>query len=319
MGDNISPRKKKNIKLTPKSDDVFKAIFGDQRHINILEAFLKAVFERSPIKIEISNLIIGDTSLKPDNAKERKGIVDILAMTSDGKTIDIEIQVADLHDMVNRTLFYGSKMITSQVTKKVKLEDRYKNIRPVIVVAIVDFEIENNKDYFNSHAITNLVYHNLYTEKLQIYTLELPKVSPKDDYTDLWTWLSFIKSKSKKQLEVLKNKIREVDEAMAIYNKFMTNDRLCELAEAREAMYQLDMNSFYEKGEEAGIKKGLKKGKEEGLKEGLKEGEAKGEVKAKLEVTKKLVLEAGMTLEQAMTFSGLNGSYKSEVEKLLGK
>ena len=103
----------------------------------------------------------------------------------------------------------------------------------------------------------------------------------------------------------------------------MTNDRLCELAQAREAMYQLDMNSFYEKGEEAGIKKGLKEGEAKGLKkgkaEGLKEGEAKGEVKKAIEVTKKLVLEAGMTLEQAMTFSGLDGSYKAEVEKLLGK
>ena len=311
MGDEASPRKKKNIKLTPKSDDVFKAIFGDQRHINILEAFLKAVFERSPIKIEISNLLIGDTSLKPDNAKERKGIVDILAMTGDGKTIDIEIQVADLHDMVDRTLFYGSKMITSQVTKKVKFEDRYKNIRPVIVVAIVDFKIENNKDYFNSHAITNLVYHNLYTEKLQIYTLELPKVPPKDDNTDLWTWLSFIKSKSKKQLEVLKNKIREVDEAMAIYNKFMTNDRLCELAEAREAMYQLDMNSFYEKGEEAGIKKGLKKGKAEGLKE--------GEVKKAIEVTKNLVLATQMPLEEAMKILKVDPALEPEIRKLLNQ
>ena len=50
-------------------------------------------------------------------------------------------------------------------------------------------------------------------------------------------------------------------------------------------------------------------GKEEGLKE--------GEVKAKIEVTKKLVLETGMTLEQAMDFSGLDEFYKSEVENLL--
>ena len=52
-------------------------------------------------------------------------------------------------------------------------------------------------------------------------------------------------------------------------------------------------------------------GKEEGLKE--------GETKKAIEVTKKLVLETGMTLEQAMDFSGLDKFYKSEVEKLLGE
>ena len=51
------------VSLTPRSDTIFKAIFGDQRNVNILARFLRAVFEQSPIKIQFSELKIADTNL----------------------------------------------------------------------------------------------------------------------------------------------------------------------------------------------------------------------------------------------------------------
>ena len=43
----------KNIKIsfTPRGDTIFKSIFGDERNVNILSAFLRHVFEQSPVKV----------------------------------------------------------------------------------------------------------------------------------------------------------------------------------------------------------------------------------------------------------------------------
>ena len=93
------PDKNIKISLTPRSDTIFKAIFGDQRNINILARFLRAVFEQSPIKIEFSELKIADTNLIADNKDERNSAVDVLAITDKGEKIDIEIQINDHNDI----------------------------------------------------------------------------------------------------------------------------------------------------------------------------------------------------------------------------
>ena len=109
------------ISLTPRGDTIFKAIFGDQRNINILARFLRAIFAESCVKIEFSELEIISTNLIADNKNERNSAVDVLAITDSGEKIDIEIQINDYKDIEKRTVFYASRMITNQVTKNVKL------------------------------------------------------------------------------------------------------------------------------------------------------------------------------------------------------
>lgn len=294
-------------KFTPRNDTIFKAIFADDRNEHILASFLKSVFKKSPLKIKISNLTVVNPSLPPDNLGERDSAVDILAVTETGERVDIEMQIANHHDIEKRTVFYSSRLITSQVRKDGKKRDRYRNIKSAIVIAIVDFKIKDDNNYFHCNAISDVVDHKLYTDVVQIYTLELPKIPPEDDNNDLWTWLKFLSSDSLEEMQPLKNKILEVDEAMQIFKKYIDEDELRGFAETKEIKAQMHDNEIFFEG------------KAEGLKEGKAEGLKEGEVKAKLELTKKLVLEKGMTLEEAMAFNCLDESYKHEVEKLLGK
>ena len=173
------------ISLTPRGDTIFKAIFGDQRNINILARFLRAVFAESCIKIEFAELEIISTNLIADNKSERNSAVDVLAITDSGEKIDIEIQINDYKDIEKRTVFYASRMITSQVTKKVKPQERYKNIKAAIVIAILDFKIrpDDNK-YFHGNILKDMFDNKIYAETQQIYTLELPKIPKNDDNKD---------------------------------------------------------------------------------------------------------------------------------------
>ena len=282
----------RNIKvsLTPRSDTIFKAIFGDQRNVNILARFLRAVFEQSPIKIEFSELKIADTNLIADNKDERNSAVDVLAITDKGEKIDIEIQINDHNDIQKRTVFYASRMTTNQVTKQVKLEERYRNIKTVIVIAILDFKIRPDDDkYFHGNIIKDMIDNKIYTDVEQIYTLELPKIPANDDNKELWTWLKFLKSNTFDEAKKLKNKIPEVDEAMGIYENFISNEALKSIAETREIKYKLDRNEWI----------------------------AEGETNAKIEFVIDLVKKMSMTLEQAISFAKIDISYKPQIESKL--
>lgn len=279
----------RNIKvsLTPRSDTIFKAIFGDQRNVNILARFLRAVFEQSPIKIQFSELKIADTNLIADNKDERNSAVDVLAITDKGEKIDIEIQINDLDDIQKRTVFYASRMTTSQVTKQVKLKERYKNIKTVIVIAILDFKIRLDDDkYFHGNILKDMIDNKIYTDVEQIYTLELPKIPANDDNKELWTWLKFLKSNTVDEMKKIKNKIPEVDEAMSIYENFISDEQLKSIAETREMKYKLDRNEWI----------------------------AKGETNAKIEAAINLIKKMNITLDQAISILEIDASYRSQIE-----
>ena len=296
------PDKNIKISLTPRSDTIFKAIFGDQRNINILARFLRAVFEQSPIKIEFSELKIADTNLIADNKDERNSAVDVLAITDKGEKIDIEIQINDHNDIQKRTVFYASRMTTNQVTKQVKLEERYRNIKAVIVIAILDFKIRLDDDkYFHGNIIKDMIDNKIYTDVEQIYTLELPKIPANDDNKELWTWLKFLKSNSVEETKKIKNKIPEVDEAMSIYENFISDEELKSILETQEIKYKLDRNEWYAEG------------KEEGKAEGL----AEGETNAKIEAVINLIKKMNITLDQAISILEIDASYKPQIEAKL--
>ena len=286
------------MSLTPRSDTIFKAIFGDQRNVNILARFLRAIFEQSPIKIEFSKLEIANTSLIADNKNERNSAVDVLAITDKGEKIDIEIQINDYDDIEKRTVFYASRMTTSQVTKQVKLKERYKNIKTVIVIAILDFKIRLNDDkYFHGNILKDMIDNKIYTDVEQIYTLELPKIPANDDNKELWTWLKFLKSNTFDEAKKLKNKIPEVDEAMSIYGNFISDEELKSILETQEIKYKLDRNEWYAQGEAKGL--------------------AQGEINAKIEAVCKLITKYKADIDEAMKDLCLDSKYKTKVlEKL---
>ena len=77
--------------LSPKSNFIFKQIFGDQRNADILGGFLQAVLDL-PAE-EYDHLTIVDPHLMPGRESEKLSILDVRLHTKSGNAIDVEIQV----------------------------------------------------------------------------------------------------------------------------------------------------------------------------------------------------------------------------------
>ena len=71
--------------------------------------------------------------------------------------------------------------------------------------------------------------------------------------------------------------------------------------------YKLDCNEL--------IAQGIAKG----LAQGMAQGEAKGETKRAIELAVKLIKAGKMSLDEAITFCGLDNNYEAEIKKLLNE
>ena len=81
--------------LPVKSDFVFKLIFGDQRNVDVLEAFLKSVLDIPDA--EYDRLTIVDPHVKKESEDDKFGILDVKVHTVSGSIIHVEIQLPLSH------------------------------------------------------------------------------------------------------------------------------------------------------------------------------------------------------------------------------
>lgn len=152
--------------MSPKIDFVFKLIFGDEKHKDLLIAFLSAVL--GVPEEEFEGIDILNSELLREFAEDKKGILDVRAQTKQGKQIDIEIQILPTTFMPERTMFYWSKMYLSQV----KPGDTYDKLKKSITINIVDFKcLPLPKLHSRYHLTEDETGHRL-TDLLEVHFLD---------------------------------------------------------------------------------------------------------------------------------------------------
>jgi predicted transposase/invertase (TIGR01784 family) len=184
--------------LSPVNDWIFKLLFGDERHKDMLINLLKIFVELPEEEYELTFL---DTHLKPETEDDKLGILDVKVQTKSGKIIDIEIQVNPIKNIGRRLSFYKSKLIVEQISES----DHYSIIQKVICICITDYELfPSVNEYLNCFMFFNQK-NNLYFKDIpeEIYTLELPKVPAQPDGTKGWEWMQFLKAKCKEEFEMI--------------------------------------------------------------------------------------------------------------------
>ncbi|MFJ8219902.1 Rpn family recombination-promoting nuclease/putative transposase [Bacillus cereus] len=162
---------KKNL-VNLRVDFAFKRLFGVEGNEDILIGFLNAVLQSS-LDEEIISLHLDDPHLPREQKDDKLSILDLRATLNNGIKLNIEIQVRDKKDMIERSLFYWSGMYYSQMTQGMK----YTELRPTICINIVDFILfPEEEDFHNVGAVMNKKTKHVLTENMQVHFLEIPKV-----------------------------------------------------------------------------------------------------------------------------------------------
>ena len=249
--------------LSPKVDFVFKKIFGNEKHPNILISFLNAVIKPTDL---IKSVQIKNTDIEKEHIEDKYSRLDIKAITNNGEYINIEIQVKNEYNMIKRSLYYWSKMYEGQLTKG----QDYDTLSRTICINILDFKYLKNDNFHNCYRLKEKNTNEELTDVMELHFIEIPKLRKLENSEDisdmLEAWITFIESPTSELIDKLEMSSDEIKEAKEELVRLSGNDKERERYEKRfESL--LEQNSLLANAERKGLQKGIEKGKKEGAKQ----------------------------------------------------
>ena len=242
--------------LNPKIDFVFKKIFGSEKHPGVLISFLNAVLKP---KNNITDVEIKNTDIDKSYIEDKFSRLDVKAVTSKNEIINIEIQLKNEYNMIQRSLYYWSKLYEEQLEEG----DRYDKLCRTVCINILDFKYLKNDRFHNGYRLKEIETNEELTDLEEIHFIEIPKLKKINSENDIVDVLEGL-------VEFLRDPESEVVRKLEMTNK--------EIREAKDELYRLSMDekeralyfireksirdeiSALANAEEKGMERGIKKG-----------------------------------------------------------
>ena len=226
----------------PKNDLAFKKIFGNENKKEILISFLNSVLDFKDEKT-IVEVTLDNPYQLPDIKELKETILDIKATNQNGDKFIVEMQKKDLSNFDKRSLYYTSKAYVSQIEKG----EEIINLKKVYYIAILNFNMFENKNYISRHLIINQETTTQDLKDFEFTFIELKKFNIKleDLNTTIDKWVYFINNASSFDLIPKEfDNILEFQEAFQIANKFTWNKKELEYYDSMDLKQADDKNAL---------------------------------------------------------------------------
>ena len=179
---------------------------------------------------EYDQLTIVDPYLKKEYEDDKYAILDVKLHTVSGSIVHIEIQLRVLADMEARTIYSQSKLVTEQMASG----NKWSSIKRTITIVITDDIFISEGDKYH-HQFRYRTKDGLeFSDLTEINTLDLNKLPPDDDSTDLWYWMRFIKSDSEEDMDMLATRSPQMKKAVGVLKELSADEATRLRYEARE-------------------------------------------------------------------------------------
>ena len=275
----------KEVQLKVTNDYIFKKIFAKKGNESILKDLLNSILQ---IKIK-SIEVIADTNLERQLESNKLGILDLKAKVDEDTIVNIEIQIINRYNMIERTLFYWSGLYYNVLQKG---ED-YKEIKKVIAINILDYNEFDEGPYHEIAKLRREYLYKILTDKIEIHFIQIPKFKKqrKDMKTKLDMWMDFISQIDEKEVKNAMSKNKEIKKAQEEYEYLTGDEEERRIAFLREKAIR-DENSIFDAGKDIGRREGKEEGKEEGIEIGKEQGIEIGKEQG-IEIGKEQGIEIG--------------------------
>ncbi|MGU8578203.1 Rpn family recombination-promoting nuclease/putative transposase [Clostridium perfringens] len=222
--------------MKPSIDFVFKKLFGSEESKESLISLLNAIIKSdSPIEdVEILN-----NDLDKEHNADKFSRLDIKAKTDKDELINIEIQIKNEYNMIQRTLYYWSRIYTDQLSST----RDYSELSRTICINILNFKLLDNERYHNTYRLKELTTNEELTDIEEIHFIELPKSKhvdkdEVDNIDSLLKWIEFIKEPESETVKILETTDEVLRNAKAqLYKISLDKDSIARYREFEKRMY----------------------------------------------------------------------------------
>jgi predicted transposase/invertase (TIGR01784 family) len=158
--------------LDPKSDLVFKNIFGERKEMTI--SFLNGI-----LPLDEGHLIQSIEYLPSEQVPRiptmKNTIVDVKCTDESGRIFIVEMQFNWFSSFMKRVLFGASKAYVQQL----KRGEDFESLCPVYGLAIVNENFDKSDEWFHHYKTVNIKNTNKVLPGLELFFLELQKFQPR--------------------------------------------------------------------------------------------------------------------------------------------
>ena len=201
------------------NDFVFKYLFGDESHKDILISLLSAI-----LQIQIKSIKLLQREIPRSALDLKTAVLDITAELDDETRVDVEMQVGFQPEYIDRVLFYWADFFTIQLKKS----EEHHELNKTISVSIVN----DCKDFFpHAHSVYVLAEqqsnpHHVLTGKIEFQFIDLKRIDEiaKNEDNKLFVlWMKFFTYTTREEMEAIAKENKCIEEA---YNRldYMSQD-----------------------------------------------------------------------------------------------
>ncbi|MGL4656207.1 MAG: Rpn family recombination-promoting nuclease/putative transposase [Sarcina sp.] len=235
--------------LDPKTDFIFKKIFGSEGNKNILISFLNATLKS---KDEIKEVTLENTDIEKNFIEDKFSRLDIKATTNKGEKINIEIQLRNEKNMIKRTLYYWSKIYEEQLSEG----RNYSILNRTVCINILNFDYLENGKFHSMFRLKDVDTDKELTDVMEIHFIEIPKLSDEsEEKSMLAAWVEFLKNPESEKVRNLENNIEAIKEAKNELVKISADKKQRAMYEMRQKALHDEANALYS-AKEAGVEQG---------------------------------------------------------------
>lgn len=222
------------------NDYMFRAVL--QKNNKVLRGLIGSLLhltEEEMISVTITNpIVIGEVL----NDKEFR--LDINVDLNNQKTINLEMQVADLHNWTNRSLCYLCRSFD-----QLNHGESYKSIKTVIHIGILDYTLfKEHPDFYAAYRMMNTKNHLIYSNNFILNVLDLTQINlatEEDKQFQIDYWAKLFKSNTWEELKTMAAQNEYLQEASETIFTLSSDELVRKRCLDREAYY-IDMKAMQE-------------------------------------------------------------------------
>jgi len=224
------------------NDYLFRALL--QKNNRVLKGLIASLLHME--EKEIASADIQNPIILGESIDDKTFILDVKVLLNSKKIIDLEMQVINQHDWVERSLSY----LCRNYDDLEKGED-YADVTAVHQIGILDFTLfEEWPEFYATYEFLNVINHHPYSSKLRISVVDLTHIdlaTEEDRSYRIDFWARLFKATTWEDLSMLAQNDEIIkDAAKTVYE--ISQERLIrDKIRAREDYYrtQRDMEIYY--------------------------------------------------------------------------
>ena len=220
---------------------------------------------------EILSCIVLNPIMLGDVINEKTCILDIRILLNGNRQINLEMQMGDISNWTERSVFYLCKMFTD-----LEQGEDYTDTKTSVHIGILNkTPLPEDTAFYNEYALLNRKSGYEFNGKFILRVLDLSyldKVTEEERDTPLYYWASVFKAQTWKELMILAEKSESIKKAVLKLHELTGEEKIRLQCEARER-YWMDWQSSMKANRKEGREEGRKEGREEGREEERKNTE----------------------------------------------